>query len=51
MPFELMTYVCSDCGVEEAMLQFAGFDLADEKWPVSTDNTRLKRHAHRRAAI
>jgi hypothetical protein len=45
MPRELMTMVCAECGIEEAIFQLSGFDLSDEKWPVTTDNTRLRRHA------
>jgi hypothetical protein len=29
-----LTQVCSECGWEEARLQFAGYDLDDEVWPV-----------------
>jgi hypothetical protein len=51
MPRELLTYVCSECGIEEAIFQLGGFNLNDEQWPVTTDNTRIRRHAQHRFAV
>jgi predicted RNA-binding Zn-ribbon protein involved in translation (DUF1610 family) len=34
------TEVCSPCGTEEAILQFSGFDLDSEDWPIEPSTGR-----------
>lgn len=32
------TEICSDCGVEEALLQYTGSDLFTAQWPIGSDS-------------